>query len=46
MALRLARLVGFNPSEAMRLMGEIDAAQRLRLDGLVSVWHAPLEKVD
>jgi protease-4 len=46
MAVRLARLFGFDPSQAMRLMGEFDAAQRLRLDGLVSVWHAPLEKVD
>jgi protease IV len=45
-ALRLARLVGFSPSGAMQLLGEIDAGQRLRLDGLISVWQAPGEKVD
>lgn len=46
MVFRLARLAGFKPSAAMQLFGEIDAAQRLRLDGLISVWQAPGEKAD
>jgi len=45
-AWRLARLVGLDPLAAMQLLGEIDAAQRLRLDGLISVWQAPGEKAD
>jgi len=46
MALHLARLFGFDPLGVMKFIGDFDAAQRLRLDGLVSVWQAPLEKAD
>lgn len=45
-ALGLARLIGLDPPATMKLVEDIDAAQRLRLDGLISVWQAPLEKAD
>jgi len=46
LALRMARFFGFDPSGAMKIIGDFDTVQRLRLDGLVSVWQAPLEKAD
>jgi len=46
MALHLARLFGIDPLGVMKFIGDFDATQRLRLDGLVSVWQAPLEKAD
>lgn len=44
-ALLLARLLGAERAMSA-LIGEWDTAKRLRLDGLVSVWHAPLDKAD
>ena len=45
-AIRVARLLGLDPAGAIKLLGDIDAVQRLRLDGLISVWQAPVEKTD
>ena len=44
-ALGVARLIGAEGAMAT-LLGNMDAAKRLQLDGLVSVWHAPLDKAD
>jgi protease-4 len=44
-ALGLARLVGAEGA-IHAFLGNMDAAKRLQLDGLVSVWHAPLDKAD
>lgn len=44
-ALGAARLFGAEGA-AVALLGNLDAAKRLQLDGLVSVWHAPLDKAD
>lgn len=43
-AVRLGRWLGFDVAGSIRLIGDIGSAQRLRLDGLISVWQAPIEK--
>jgi len=46
LAVRAARLLGLEPAGVLKLLVDIDAAQRLRLDGLISVWQAPGGKAD
>lgn len=42
----LARLAGLSPDGLVGALGGLDAARRLRLDGLISVWHAPGREAD